>query len=277
MELELLNKCKDYISVGSNINCSKLGDKPFCYSSLDTRRLIIDDIAVHYNTKILDKTVCGCHLVRGNKDTEGIGRWKCSNYLNKCHAAIWINKKGELHDTTSTHKECCKASDDASNKTIQMNGFIQTNRDAYERSIYHLQCIKSIVKHVSSDNLYTYFVTYMRDIEKLEVNSMWRNSLSHKLWYDVDKLVHNGVKRLDQTQALVTYLESNSEHYIKFVSVQSVKEEMMQDTCKQCLIDLKSLKLHRNPQLVEELLLFTSRAKELLKKSEKRTIWKDRC
>jgi len=215
-ELELLNQCKDYISAGSKIDCSKLGDKPFCHSSLDTRRLIIDDIAVHYNTKILDKTVCGCHLVRGNKDTEGIVRWKCSNYLNKCHAAIWINKKGELHDTTSTHKECCKASDDANNKTLQMNGFIQTNRDAYERSVYHLQCIKSIVRHVSSDNLYTYFVTYMRDIEKLEVNSMWRNCLSHKLWYDVDKLVHSGVKRLDQTQALVTYLESNSEHYIKF-------------------------------------------------------------
>lgn len=59
---------------------------------------------------------------------------------------------------------------------------------------------------------------------------------------------------------------------MKFVSVQNVKEEMMQDTCKQCLIDLKSLKLHKSPQLVEELLLLTSRAKELLKKSGKRTI-----
>jgi hypothetical protein len=56
----------------------------------------------------------------------------------------------------------------------------------------------------------------MRDIEKLEVSSTWRNSLSHKLWYDVDKLVHSGVKRLDQTQALVSFLESNSEHYIKY-------------------------------------------------------------
>jgi hypothetical protein len=59
---------------------------------------------------------------------------------------------------------------------------------------------------------------------------------------------------------------------MKFVSVQNVREEMLQDTCKQCFIDLKSLKLHKNPELVKELLSFTSHAKELLRRTGKRSI-----
>lgn len=53
---------------------------------------------------------------------------------------------------------------------------------------------------------------------------------------------------------------------MKFVSTQNVKEEKLQDTAKQCLIDLKVLKLYNYPELMEQLVKFTSLAKETCRK-----------
>ena len=215
-EQKIVNACKESISSGTCIDCTSFGSKPFEHSDIDKRKLVLDHLAYFYNSKVLDRTLSASHLVRGHKDSESIVRWKCSNSKKGCNAAIWINKKGILQDTTQLHKECCLKDTDANSTTLQMNGFITSNRDAYERAIYHLQCIKKIVKQVSKDNLYVYFVSYMRDIETLDVKMTWRKSLSNKLWYDVDKIIHTGIKRVDQTKALVDYLEVNSEHYIRY-------------------------------------------------------------
>jgi hypothetical protein len=215
-EQKIVNACKESISSGTCLDCSSFGSKPFEHSDFDKRKLIVEQLAQFYNCKVLDGTLNASHLIRGHKELEKIFRWKCSNSKKGCNAAIWINKKGQLSDTTHLHKECCLGDTDANNSTLQMNGFITSNRDAYERGVYHLQCIKNIIKQVSKDNLYVYFCSYMRDIESLSVKQTWRKSLSNKLWYDVDKIIHSGVKRVDQTKALVDYLEINSEHYIKY-------------------------------------------------------------
>lgn len=216
-EAILINVIKENIgTVGSDLT-NAIGDKPFEHISMDRRQLILDAIARHVNEKVFDGTLSPCHLVRGNKDRECIIKYKCSNYRESCNAGIWINKKGQLRDTTSHHRDSCTTSNDANSTTYKMNCFINSNREAYERAIYHLQCTKNIVKKVSSDNLYTYFKLYMKDIENLEVDLDWRKNLSSKLLYDVDKIIHSGVKRLDQSKTLLAYLEVNSDHYIKYI------------------------------------------------------------
>ena len=139
VEVSLMDLCKDNINSGLIIDVKRLEEKPFEHTSMDQRQLILDEIAHHYNSKVLDGTVLACHLVRGNKVSESIIRWKCSNYKGKCNACIWINKKGQLRDSTDKHKKSCYTCHDAKSSTLQMNGFIQSNIEAYERANYHLQ------------------------------------------------------------------------------------------------------------------------------------------
>jgi hypothetical protein len=87
VEVKLMDLCKDYIDCCSVIDVDRLaelkigekkvGDKPFEHTSMDQRQLILDEIAYHYNSKVLDGTVLACHLVRGNRDSESSLRWKC--------------------------------------------------------------------------------------------------------------------------------------------------------------------------------------------------------
>ena len=208
-------------------------EKSFKSTSFDTKQKILDKVAVHYNNSVVNSGISGksgAHLVRSNRNEEECCRYRCTNnHRFNCKAAIWITKTGKLRDTLNQHHTDCigKTSKDSNNISVLISTFIDSNRDAYDRALYHLAYTSKVVKKITADNLYQLFSIYMMQVEKVDVDSTFRNKLGSKLQREVNSFVHDGKKREYQVQALIEFFKQNTERFVWYEGKEKIDGQVV--------------------------------------------------
>ena len=220
----IINEIKNRIELAQSCEDDIFKDS-FKKMSLNDKQQILEKVSSYYNELIVTNEISGARLVRGDRVNEGVVRYKCCNQT-LCSAGIWINKKGQLRDTLHQHHSDCFKSqkEDSGNTNILINAFISSNKEAYDRALYHLAVTKAAVRNVTYDNLYQLFIKFMKGTEGIQVDPSFRDRLGRKLYREVDAYVHDGKKREYQVETLIQFFDLNPNDFIYYIGKENTIE-----------------------------------------------------